>query len=108
MLPNLESILFAESIHISEEEEDDDDYWQVDPKPSLPRLKSIKFKKFEGEPLEINVIKFFLLHARFLETVTIVVSPWHPKDHEDVKKLLLTFPKPAHCVVKFLMSSEDT
>ncbi|KAI3849476.1 hypothetical protein MKX03_033768, partial [Papaver bracteatum] len=105
--PNLESIVFAQSIHIRDEE--DDGCWSLDPKYSLPNLKSIKVGYFDGEPAELNAIKLFLKYAGFLETVTIVASPLLCENHEEqinAMKLLLMFPKPAKCVVKFLTSSE--
>ncbi|KAI3849475.1 hypothetical protein MKX03_033767 [Papaver bracteatum] len=105
--PNLESIVFAQSIHILGDE--DDGCWSLDPKYSLPHLKSIKVKYFNGEPTELNAIKLFLKYLSFLETVTIVASPGLSKDHGEqtnAMKLLLMFPKPAKCVVKFLTSSE--
>ncbi|KAI3836745.1 hypothetical protein MKX03_019915 [Papaver bracteatum] len=89
-------------------DEEIDDCWSLDPKCSPPHIKSIKFMYFHGGPMELNVIKFFLKYARFLETVTIVDSPLLYKDRKkqlDVMKLLLMFPKPANCVVKFLTSS---
>ncbi|KAI3844107.1 hypothetical protein MKW92_023149, partial [Papaver armeniacum] len=95
------------SIHIPGEE--DDGCWSFDPKYSLPPLKSIKVKYFNGESAELNAIKLFLKYLSFLETVTIVASPGLCKDHKEqinAMKLLLMFPKPAKCVVKFLTSSE--
>ncbi|KAI3845941.1 hypothetical protein MKX03_013626 [Papaver bracteatum] len=104
--PNLESIVFTESIHNPREEYDG--CWSLDPICSLPHLKSIKFKYFDGEPVELDAIKLFLKCAGFLETVTIVASLGLSKDHQlNATKMLLMFPKPANCVVKFLTISED-
>ncbi|KAI3846498.1 hypothetical protein MKW92_035117 [Papaver armeniacum] len=101
--------LIIRSIYIPDEE--DDDCWSLDPKCSLPHLKFIKFKYFDGGRMELNGIKVFLKCAGFLETVTVVASPVLSKNHQHqlrVTKQLLMFPKPANCLVKFLMSSEDT
>ncbi|KAI3966762.1 hypothetical protein MKW92_025070, partial [Papaver armeniacum] len=89
--------------------EEDDGCWSVDPKYSLPNLKSIKVGYFDGKPAELNVIKHFLKYPGFVETVTVVAS--HrlykvPEEQINIMKLLLMFPKPAKCVVKFLTSSE--
>lgn len=105
--PNLESIVFAESIRIPEKK--DDGCWSLDPKYSLPNLKSIKVEYFNGYWMELNAIKLFLKCLSFLETVTIVASSRLSKNHKEqinAMKLLLMFPKPAKCVVKFLTSSE--
>ncbi|KAI3983331.1 hypothetical protein MKX01_013398 [Papaver californicum] len=91
--PNLESIVFAKSIRFPDEE---DDCWSLDPKCSLPHLKSIKFINFEGSPMELNAIKLFLNYTGFLETVTIVASPElsnHTNEQVNVMKLLLVFPR---------------
>ncbi|KAI3975400.1 hypothetical protein MKX01_004487 [Papaver californicum] len=89
-------------------EENYDGCRPLDPKSSLLHLKSIIFKNFEGQPMELNAIKLFLKYAGFLEIVTIVASPWPSKDHQlNAAKLLLMFPRPASCVVKFLTSSEN-
>ncbi|XP_026418281.1 F-box protein At4g09920-like [Papaver somniferum] len=104
--PNLESIVFAKRIGFPE----DDDCWSLDPKGSLPHLKSIKFINFRGGPMELTAIKLFLKYAGFLETVTIVASPElsnHTNEQVNVMKQLLEFPRLANCVVKFLMSYEN-
>ncbi|KAI3832421.1 hypothetical protein MKX03_020655 [Papaver bracteatum] len=95
---NLETIVFR-GIYIP------DEVHQIDPKCSLPRLKSIKFIYFNGGQMELNAIKLFLKYASFLETVTIVASPElskHPKKLLNAAKVLLKFPKPANCVVHLL------
>ncbi|KAI3968426.1 hypothetical protein MKW92_012690, partial [Papaver armeniacum] len=92
-------------------DDEDDGCWSFDPKCSLPRLKSIKFKYFDGRLVELDALKLFLQCAVFLETAIIVASPGLSKDHQRqlyVTKLLLKFPKPANCVVDFLTSFEDT
>ncbi|XP_026416571.1 F-box/LRR-repeat protein At4g14103-like [Papaver somniferum] len=78
-LPTLESILFPQSVKITCVE--DDDCWSLDPRRSPPHLKVIKFKKFEGQSMELNVIKLFLKYVRFLESVTIVDSLRLSEDH---------------------------
>ncbi|KAI3936366.1 hypothetical protein MKW92_049475, partial [Papaver armeniacum] len=108
-LPNLESMLFPQSVRIPCVE--NDDCWSLDPKCWPPHLKLIKFKNFEGNPMELNAINLFMKYARFLQSVTIVASLRLSEDHveqNNVMKQLLMFPKPANCVVKFLTSSEDT
>ncbi|KAI3853389.1 hypothetical protein MKW92_029936 [Papaver armeniacum] len=105
--PNLESIVFARGIDFPDIE--DDDCWSLDPKCSLSHLNSIRIKHFVGEPMEVNAIKVFLKHPGFSGTVTIVASPSLAKKHKlNLKKLVRSIPKPSNCVVKFLMSSEDT
>ncbi|KAI3840525.1 hypothetical protein MKX03_014224 [Papaver bracteatum] len=104
--PNLESIVFARGIDFPDIEEDD--CWSLDPKCSLPHLKSIKFKFFKGEPVEVNAIKVFLKYPGFFGTVTIVASPSLSKMRQlNLKKLVRALPKLSNCVVKFLMSFED-
>ncbi|RZC68337.1 hypothetical protein C5167_031592 [Papaver somniferum] len=106
ILPNLKSIVFGQRIDIPEEEYDE--CWELDPKSSLPRLKSIIFKVFEGQPEELNAVKLFLKYAGVLESLTIEASYWLSTDHQlDVTKLLLTFPRPADCVVKYLTSTPN-
>ncbi|KAI3832422.1 hypothetical protein MKX03_020656 [Papaver bracteatum] len=109
LLPNLESIFFPGSVEIPCLE--DDDCWSLDPKYSPPHLQLIKFEYFQGKPMELNAIKLFLKYFDYLETVTIVASSKLSDDRDkqiNVMKQLLMFPKPAKCVVKFVMSSEDT
>ncbi|RZC81513.1 hypothetical protein C5167_044087 [Papaver somniferum] len=85
--PNLESIVFAWGIHFLDIE--DDDCWSLDLKCSLPHLKSIKFKHFEGKPMEVNTIKVFLKYPGFSGTVTIVACPSLSKTRQiNLKKLL--------------------
>ncbi|KAI3902764.1 hypothetical protein MKW92_008216, partial [Papaver armeniacum] len=96
------------SIHHTDEF--DDGHWLVDLKCSLPHLKSIAFKEFHGRLIELNAIKFFLKYASFLQTVTIVASQGLSKDLQLLVTrmlLVLMLPKPANCVVKYLMSYED-
>ncbi|XP_026423297.1 uncharacterized protein LOC113319241 isoform X2 [Papaver somniferum] len=103
--PNLESIVFAWGIHFLDIE--DDDCWSLDLKCSLPHLKSIKFKHFEGKPMEVNTIKVFLKYPGFSGTVTIVACPSLSKTRQiNLKKLVRRLPKLSNCVVKFLMSFE--
>ncbi|KAI3897264.1 hypothetical protein MKX03_036614 [Papaver bracteatum] len=104
--PNLESIVFAKSIRFPE----DDDWRSLDPKCSLPHLKSIKFMNFERWRIQLNAIKLFLEYAGFLETVTIVASPELSNQTNGlvyVTKQLVEFRRPANCVVKLLMSDEN-
>ena len=42
--------------------------------PSLERLKIIEVKGFKFQRLEIEMVKFFLEKARFLETLALVSS----------------------------------
>ncbi|KAI3968424.1 hypothetical protein MKW92_012688, partial [Papaver armeniacum] len=93
-------------IYIPEEEYDE--CWALDPKSCLPFLKSITFKYFEGYPLELNAVKLFLKYAGFLKSVTIEAPYWLSEDHQlEVTTLLLTFPRPIDCVVKYLTNSPN-
>ncbi|XP_026410536.1 F-box protein At4g09920-like [Papaver somniferum] len=90
---------------------EDDDCWSLDPRRSPPHLKVIKFKNFEGQSMELNVIKLFLKYVRFIEGVTIVASLRLSEDHLEQNifmKQLLMLLKPPNCMVKFLTRSEDT
>ncbi|XP_026398274.1 F-box protein At4g22280-like [Papaver somniferum] len=106
LFEKLSSATLLKRIDIPEEEYDE--CWELDPKSSLPRLKSIIFKVFEGQPEELNAVKLFLKYAGVLESLTIEASYWLSTDHQlDVTKLLLTFPRPADCVVKYLTSTPN-
>ncbi|RZC81918.1 hypothetical protein C5167_044491 [Papaver somniferum] len=102
--------IYANSFKSTEIPSVQNDDWSLDPNCSPPHLKSIKFKKFDGEQKELNAVRFFLKYFGFLETVTIVASESLSKDHKKqltLAKLLLKIPRPANCVVNFLSISED-
>ncbi|KAI3884052.1 hypothetical protein MKW92_042148, partial [Papaver armeniacum] len=90
---------------------EDNDSWSVDAECSLQHLKSVEFKDFDGEPVELDAIKLFLKSAGVLETMTIVASPSLSRNYEAQTKAmrqLLLFPKPINCGVKFLLNVENT